>query len=237
MLLLVLRHRSIISLTPESNQPSSRNILAHLGRKSLKWHHPLSKCWPSYSGTCWVYFCWTSCNMDVQLTPVGTASRWKACKRPSGEDILVLAMLWFSSVMVLYYMCNSRIWTCCSWESLDTPHVVFIWHPAIFIGFLSWRRMSQDIVLPALKTSNMLPSCGWWNRYIQSICLGWINLPHTRCDVHKLWKGLCWIVAYQWHLHCIIKEIRNEDIEVCPWYLVMMMMYTVKVNLFSKYKD
>lgn len=134
-----------------------------------------------------MYFCWTSCNMDVQLMPAGTASHWKACKRPSGEDILVfLTMVWFSSVMVPYFIWRSIHWTCCksSFGNLDSLHIIFIWHLAIFIGFLPWRRMSQNAVLPALKTSNMLPSCGWWNRYIQFYLSRMDKLTtNTHCDM------------------------------------------------------
>jgi hypothetical protein len=112
------------------------------------------------------------------LMAAGTAPHWKACERPSGENILILAMVWFS-LMMLYRMWHSRLNLLqeSGWETLDHQYTVLIWQS--FIGFLLWRRTAEDIVLPAVRTLDMLPSCGWCNRYIHCFCPGWTDLQDT----------------------------------------------------------
>jgi hypothetical protein len=88
-------------------------------------------------------------------------------------------MVWFSSMVVPDFKQHSRLGTCC--RGLVGKHwtihcTVKIWHPVIFICFLPWRSICQDVVSPAMKTSDTLPSCGWCIRDIHSMCMGWTNL-------------------------------------------------------------
>jgi len=55
---------------------------------------------------------------------------------------------------------------------------VWIWHPAICVSFLPWRITCQDIVLPAKKTSKVLPSRGWHSRELLSTRPWWTNTSH-----------------------------------------------------------
>ena len=57
----------------------------------------------------------------------------------------------------------------------------------IFISFPHWRSTCYDIVSPLVKMSKLLPSCGWHNRDLCSVHLGWTNMSHivTRAPVVK----------------------------------------------------
>ena len=116
-----------------------------------------------------------------------------------GKVSVFLEMAWFSSVTM-----PDCTWhrTCCYSLVGNTNilHTVWIWHPAIFICFLPWRIPSHSIISHVTKTSNMVPTRGWWTgMYIPCIQDGWIY--HILSQVSQMWKRLDWETAQQQHLH------------------------------------
>jgi hypothetical protein len=117
-----------------------------------------AKSWPVSSGTCGVC-CWrTSWNVDPHSTPTGSASCWRARerKRPgirSNDVVLVSDNARPHTAQPTRNLLKNFV---C--ETLDNLSYSPFWHLAISIRFAPSRSICQDMVLPAFKMSNVLPS-------------------------------------------------------------------------------
>jgi len=63
-------------------------------------------------------------------------------------------------------------------DTLDQPHTSCIWHPVMFNCFLPSRSTCQDIISPAVKTSNVLPAHGSHSRDTTCMHSGWTQTYH-----------------------------------------------------------
>jgi hypothetical protein len=104
-------------------------------KKFIKWHHLLARCWPPSCGTCWVCYWWISCNMDTQLMLTGIVPWWKACERPSRENVpIFLVVVWVSSMTMIDHTWHSRLAAKIQLGNTGPSHqIVWIWHPVILI--------------------------------------------------------------------------------------------------------
>jgi len=86
------------------------------------------------------------------------------------------------------------------------PCTVWIWRLSIFICFMPWRHICQDIISLWWRYQTCYKqSCGW---RIQD---GW--------TYHKPWL---FIVAYWWHLHCILSV---SSIKILPLMLYIYFLF------------
>jgi len=61
------------------------------------------------------------------------------------------------------------------WEMSDHPHFSPALAPSDFYLFPTLK----EHISPLMNMSNMLLSCGWWNRDTRSMHLGWTNISYT----------------------------------------------------------
>jgi hypothetical protein len=79
-----------------------------------------------------------------------------------------------------------------SLETWDHPSYSPDLAASYFHQFPIWKEHLPGHVSPALKTLDVLQTCGWWNKGICSVHLEWRNLSLALWQVSQPSWGLCY---------------------------------------------